>query len=213
MTTTPILLLLPGASGNTRFWQRVSALLSRPGVPVFFGWPGFGGVPHDASVRGFDDLVGRVVNVLDQNPAQPIDVLAHSMGGAVALHAALQRPARVRRLVLSATSGGVDVGGLGGSDWRPGFARQFPDAPRWFAEHRSDLSEQLGTLDIPTLLLWGDADPISPVAVGEHLQKLLPRASLRVVAGADHDLVDTHAELVAPYIEAHLTELNAELNT
>lgn len=206
MTETPVLLFLPGASGNTRFWQRVSARLQHAGERIFFGWPGFGGVPHDPGVRGFQDLVGRVVNVLDQSAERPVVVLAQSMGGAIALHAALARPARVSRLVLSATSGGVDVSKLGGSDWRPSFARQFPDAPRWFAEHRSDLSEPLKALDIPTLLLWGDADPISPVAVGKHLQQLLPRASLRVIAGADHDLVDTHADEVAPFIAAHFAD-------
>ena len=208
MTETPMLLFLPGASGNTHFWQQVYVHLQHAGEPIFFGWPGFGGVPHDPGVRGFNDLVGRVVSVLDQNAERPVAVLAQSMGGAIALHAALARPARVRHLVLSATSGGVDVSRLGGSDWRPSFARQFPDAPRWFAEHRSDLSEPLKTLDIPTLLLWGDADPISPVAVGEHLQQLLPRASLRVITGGDHDLVDTHADEVAPYIAAHLSDLS-----
>jgi pimeloyl-ACP methyl ester carboxylesterase len=204
MTVTPVLLFLPGASGNTRFWERVSARLQHEGERIFFGWPGFGGVPEDPSVRGFDDLVGRVLNVLDADPTRPVDVLAQSMGGAIALHAVLQRTSRVRRLVLSATSGGVDVSALGGIDWRPGFAEQFPTAPSWLATHRSDLSEQVRTLDIPTLLLWGDADPISPIAVGEHLQTLLPNASLRVIAGGDHDLVDTHADVVAPYIDAHL---------
>jgi pimeloyl-ACP methyl ester carboxylesterase len=207
VSVTPVLLFLPGAGGNTRFWQRVSERLQIAGARIFFGWPGFAGVPEDPGVRGFEDLVGRVLTVLNDNANRPVHVLAQSMGGAVALHATLKNPARVTRLVLSATSGGVDVSALGGSDWRPDFMRQFPNAPTWFATHRSDLSEQLKTLDIPTLLLWGDADPISPVAVGEHLKALLPNASLRVLAGADHDLVDNRADDVAPYIAAHL-ELN-----
>jgi len=200
MTMARKLLFLPAASGDMQLWARVSARIDHPARRVFVGWPGFGGVPNDPDVRGFDDLVERLLRELDE----PVDVLAQSMGGAVALHAALRRPAQILRLVLAVTSGGVDVTGLGGCDWRPALLRSLPELPRWFVDHRSDLSEALPRLTIPTLLLWGDRDPISPVAVGERLSSLLPCARLRVFSGADHDLVRTHAEQVAPYIEAHL---------
>jgi pimeloyl-ACP methyl ester carboxylesterase len=54
------------------------------------------------------------------------------------------------------------------------------------------------------LLLWGDADPISPVAVGEKLASKLPHAELIVIAGGTHDLVRERADEIAPHIEAHL---------
>lgn len=200
MTLPRKLLFLPGASGDTRMWSRVSERIDHPGERVFVGWPGFGGVPSDPSVRCFDDLVATVLRQLDE----PVDILAQSMGGVVAMHAVLRRPAMVRTMVLAVTSGGVDVASLGGSDWRPDLARNLPNAPRWFLDHESDLSASIKTLPVPTLLLWGDSDPISPVAVGQYLASLLPRSRLHVVAGADHDLVRTHAEQVAPYIEAHL---------
>ena len=63
---------------------------------------------------------------------------------------------------------------------------------------------QIKQLHIPTLLLWGDADPISPVQVGEQLAALLPVAQLQVLAGADHDLVETHAVQLAPLINTYL---------
>ena len=56
----------------------------------------------------------------------------------------------------------------------------------------------------PTLLLWGDADPISPVAVGRHLEQRISGARLHVVAGGDHDLAQTHATEIAPLIAHHL---------
>jgi pimeloyl-ACP methyl ester carboxylesterase len=182
----------------------VSEQLDHSGRRVVLGWPGFGGVPADPSVRGLDDLVSLVLDELDE-PVAPVDLLAQSMGGVVAVLATLARPEKVRRLVLTATSGGVDVAYQRGSDWRSEVLRSAPTAPRWFVDYRGDLSQQLRNLQQPTLLLWGDADPISPVAVGEHLLHLLPHADLRVIRGADHDLVDTHAQQVLPYIDAHLS--------
>ncbi len=56
------------------------------------------------------------------------------------------------------------------------------------------------------MLVWGDADPISPLAVGRALAARLPNATLHVAPGGDHDLVQTHASSVAPVIAAFLGE-------
>jgi len=54
------------------------------------------------------------------------------------------------------------------------------------------------------LLLWGDADPISPVAAGHRLAELIPNATLLIVEGGTHDLVSDHAAELAPHIDRHL---------
>jgi pimeloyl-ACP methyl ester carboxylesterase len=66
----------------------------------------------------------------------PVDLLAQSMGGIIAIRAALQKPDLVKHLVLSVTSGGLDVSALGAQDWRPTFLTQNPGLPRWFADER-----------------------------------------------------------------------------
>jgi alpha-beta hydrolase superfamily lysophospholipase len=121
-----------------------------------------------------------------------------------AVRAALEKPELVRHLVLSVTSGGIDVATLGAADWRPEFRENNPGLPRWFADERADLTERLREIAIPVLLLWGDADPISPVAVGRRLEKLFPRAELVTFEGGTHDLVRERADEVAPYIDRHL---------
>src|SRR6185295_4160182 len=124
------LLFLPGASGNTQFWRPVSDRLQHTGQRRFLAWPGFGGVPGDPGVRGIDDLVTRVVDSI----SEPVDLPAQSMGGVIAMRAALQKPGLVKHLVLAATSGGLDVAALGGEDWRPMFQREHPTVPRWFSD-------------------------------------------------------------------------------
>jgi pimeloyl-ACP methyl ester carboxylesterase len=194
------LLFLPGASGNTEFWKPVAAHLRHPGARAFVAWPGFGGVPADPGVRGVSELVARVVREI----TGPVDLLAQSMGGVIAVRAALERPALVRHLVLSVTSGGVDMAALGAEDWRVEHRRRNPGAPSWFVDEREDLTKRLPEIEVPVLLLWGDADPISPVAVGRRLAELFPRADLVVVPGGTHDLVLERAAEIAPRIEAHL---------
>jgi pimeloyl-ACP methyl ester carboxylesterase len=197
---SPALLFLPGAGGNTALWRPVSAGLSHTGRRHFFSWPGFAGAPPDPTVRGIDDLVARVVREI----SGPVVLFAQSMGGLVALRAALAVPHRIRALVLSVTSGGLDLAALGAVDWRPQFEQHNPHAPRWFLDARDDLAPQLAQIFAPVLLLWGDTDPISPVKVGQRLAQLLPDAELVVIPGGTHDLASERASEVLPHIERHL---------
>lgn len=195
------LFFLPGASGNMDLWRPVASGLRHPGERRFFGWPGFGGQPTDPAVRGLGDLVARVVAEI----TSPVDLLAQSMGGVIAVRAALAKPSLVRHLVLSVTSGGVDVAALGGHDWRPDFRRHNPTLPAWFLDEREDLSARLAEITVPVLLLFGTADPISPLSVGRRLAELFPRAELLVLEGGTHDLAHERASEILPHIERHLS--------
>jgi len=194
------LLFLPGASGNTLFWKPVSDGLHHPGQRELLAWPGFGGIPPEPGVKGIADLVERV----SASITAPVDLLAQSMGGTVAIRAALRKPHLVKHMVLSVTSGGLDIASLGGVDWRPAFRELNPAVPCWFQDDREDLTSRLGELPFPVLLLWGDADPISPVAVGHRLSGLFPRAELVVIRNGTHDLVSERAAEIIPLIEKHL---------
>lgn len=194
------LVFLPGARGSAHFWRPVSDGLRHKAVRVHLGWPGFGEVPADPGVRGLDDLVDLVCREIDR----PCALIAQSMGGVIALRAALRRPELVSHLVLAATSGGISNLGAQIEDWRPEFRRNYPSLPQWFADSRDDLSAEIPTLGMPTLLLWGERDAISPVAVGARLAAILPCARLTVVSGGDHDMAFALAGELAPLIDAHL---------
>lgn len=194
------ILFLPGAGGAPAFWQPVAALLPASMPYELVGWPGLGAQPHDPAVQGFDDLV-RLVR---ERVVEPVDLVAQSMGGVVAARLALEAPDKVRRLVLAVTSGGVDMAGLSASDWREDYRRSHPQAAAWVTGQRVSPDLPVERIAAQTLLLWGDDDPISPLAVGRHLQARLPSASLHVVRGGRHDLARSHAEEVAPLIVRHL---------
>ncbi|HWF51908.1 MAG TPA: alpha/beta fold hydrolase [Solirubrobacteraceae bacterium] len=191
---------LPGASGAAEFWRPVAERLPAGWVKVLLSWPGAGHEPHDESVRSFDDLVTAAAAALDS----PSDVVAQSMGGAVAIGLALRHPARVRRLVLAATSGGLDMAGLGGADWRAEYRELYPNAAPWITGERPNHTDAIKDLAAPALLLWGDADPISPVSVGARLAGLLPASTLEIIAGGDHQFAHERPDAVARLIAAHL---------
>jgi pimeloyl-ACP methyl ester carboxylesterase len=197
---SPEIVFFPGATGAGDFWSPVAQRLPRDWRTQLLDWPGAGAVPAGTGIDGYEDLVElAAVTVSDGN-----DVVAQSMGGVVAIGLALARPQKVRRLVLVATSGGLDVSGLGGSEWRGEYRDEFPDAAAWVTGDQPDYRAQLAAVEIPVALIWGDADPISPVAVGEALQELLPSSELHVTAGGTHALAREQPDEVAALIRRHL---------
>jgi pimeloyl-ACP methyl ester carboxylesterase len=200
MPTPSTLVFLPGALGRTEFWQPAAGLLTCPATQDHVTWPGFGGTPRDPDIHGVDDLASRLLARIDR----PSALIAQSMGGVVAMLAALRRPELITHLVLSVTSGGMRMDAFDAQDWRPATRAAHPDLPDWFASYHEDLTPRLATLSIPTLLLWGDADPISPVGAGQRLASVLPKAALHVIPGGGHDLACAFASQVAPLIDRHL---------
>jgi pimeloyl-ACP methyl ester carboxylesterase len=194
------LLFLPGALGSPHFWSPVANRLSHPAAKICLGWPGFGATPPNPDINGIDDLVTMVAAMIDR----PTALIAQSMGGVIALRAALEKPDLVTHLVLTVTSGGIDMTRHTAQDWRSAFQEANPLLPRWFSMYQQDLTPELHKVRMPTLLLWGDADPISPVSVGKQLASLLPRAELHVIPGGDHDLANSRANDIVPLIDRHL---------
>jgi len=191
-------LFLPGAGANASFWRPLATHAGLDGV--FFSWPGLGTEPPRHDIGSIDDLMAMVARAM----TAPVNILAQSMGGIIALRLALNYPGLVRSVVLAATSGGMPMQDHGASDWREEYFATFPSAGRWIADPVPDLSGRMHEITAPVLLLWGDADPISPVSVGKRLRDRVPDARLEVVRGGDHDLVQTHAEHLAPIVRQHL---------
>jgi non-heme chloroperoxidase len=69
------------------------------------------------------------------------------------------------------------------------------DCIKAFSE--TDLTEDLKRIEVPTLVLHGDADQIVPIADSAYLSsKILKNAMLKVIPGAPHGMCTTHADEV-----------------
>ena len=194
------IVFLPGASGDRTFWRPVSERIPAPADHVLVGWPGFADTPFDPSVKCLADLV----SIVDRHLDRPAALVAQSMGGVVAVLAALRGRANVHRLVLTATSGGIDMRPFRPYDWKKDYLRDMPRAPTWFLDDGSDLTDQLPGIKIPTLLLFGDADPIAPVAAGRFLESRLPCGRLVTIEGGDHRMAKVIPEVIASHVREFL---------
>jgi len=202
MTQAPSVVFLPGAGGSAQFWEPVASRLPASWDQALLGWPGAGDEPHDPRIESFDDLIELAsARITDRS-----DVVAQSMGGVVAVGLALRYPEKVRRLVLVATSGGIDVDLLGAGDWRADYRAEFPNAAAWVTEPTVDYTARLADVSAPTLLLWGDEDPISPLAVAGRLAELLPNTVMAVIRGGTHAVAVEQPDAVAEAVVVHVAQ-------
>jgi 2-succinyl-6-hydroxy-2,4-cyclohexadiene-1-carboxylate synthase len=106
------LLLLHGFTGSARGWG-VSFLaeLATGRVVLAVDLPGHGESPASAEPEGnrIEAVVETLVKILDERDIEMADWAGYSMGGRVALAAAVTQPDRVGRLVLESASPGIEL--------------------------------------------------------------------------------------------------------
>jgi pimeloyl-ACP methyl ester carboxylesterase len=194
------LVFFPGAAGRVEFLRPIAERLARRRPTILCQYPGLGGAPPEPNLRTLDDLLSHLLVSLPER----FDLVTMSMGGVLGLLVALEHPARLRKLTLMATSGGVDAQALGALEWRDTLKDLQQDRPAWFLTDRTDVTPRLHEVRHDTLLIFGDDDLIAPLAVGRHLLAHLASARLEVVPGGTHDLEIDFPDLIASFIEAHL---------
>jgi pimeloyl-ACP methyl ester carboxylesterase len=143
---------------------------------------------------------------------EPADIVGYSVGAAIAIHMAVNRPDLVRKLV--AISGALSrdgwlfrpvAGGAPPEPLRQAYGEVSPDGTEHFGivvdkvaaaaeAQRYDL-ERLSALTAPTLLIAGDDDIVDL----DHLiavYRSIPNAALSIVANASHLLLHEHPDHV-----------------
>ena len=90
--------------------------------------------------------------------------------------------------------------------WRQGMiggAKAHFDGIKAFSE--TDFTDDVKTIDVPTLVMHGDDDQIVPIDNSARLTaKLLQRGTLKVYAGYPHGMCTTHADIINPDLLAFI---------
>jgi pimeloyl-ACP methyl ester carboxylesterase len=227
------LLLVHGLGTNRGVWRAATSELDGTWRVLSPDLPGFGeSAPVEGGFR-LDDAADAVAALASERGGGPVDLVGHSLGGAVTIRLARRHPELVRRLVLFAPAGLAPRPGLLAtalSTWAPPClaarrligrpfagvpmarravlfgavhdarrlssedARELLNASRGARSLRpaaraaivADLREELGALDCPLGLLWGERDLVVPARVREELELRRSDLPVETIPGAGH---------------------------
>jgi pimeloyl-ACP methyl ester carboxylesterase len=225
------LLFVHGAGGSHHTFRDQWAGLkgtARLVIPDLPGHAGSAGPPFE-SVSASADWVRDFAK---QAGLSKFILVGHSMGGAIALQAALNRVPGIEALVLMGTGARLKISpvileGIGvryrefapelvewmispetSSDLRDDVLKDVLSTrpETYLADFRAcngfDVMERLGEIRVPTLVINGDADRLTPLKYGEYLATNIPGAVLKILHGVGH----------LPMLERP-TELNAVITS
>jgi pimeloyl-ACP methyl ester carboxylesterase len=201
------LVLLHGLSGSFGWWRRNREELAGESTVLGLDLVGFGSrrsLLEPQLPLGFHDAAQLLARWIEERIGEPVHLVGHSMGGQISIHLAASRPDLVRSLVLVCSSGlppalrpiphvrqmlrppGTVLSFL------PVLLRDFiragPASVGMALSHvlLDDAREAMETIRTPTLLLWGENDPVLPLRYGGEMNRLIEGSELRVIPRAGH---------------------------
>lgn len=196
----PAVLLVPGLGADTRMFGGVVGPLAATSRVIVIDPRGAGQSDKPPGPYTIEQMAADADGLLDVLGIERAAVVGYSMGGRIALSLALDHSARVRRLVLAATSARTPPTRILSRRWltlevssrlpRPG-GRQ----PRWAwecqrrASRSYDATARLGEIVVPTLVLHGRDDHVSSVALAREMHAAIAGSHLVEVPGGHISLV------------------------
>ncbi len=224
-------LLIHGLSGSSRWWHRnIDALAAqyRVLVPDVIG---FGRTRCPGKLPTPGEIGTVLAEWLDETGHSRAHVVGHSMGGQIAIHLAARHPQRVARLVLVAAAGiprpvsmpqlaRFALGVVPPTRWGDPlfFSTIVSDAlaagPHSLVQAfgnilRDDVRPLLPKIEARTLLVWGERDPLVPVAHARIMREAIPRAELVRLPRAGHNVMVDQPEAFNRVVLGFLAKGNA----
>jgi pimeloyl-ACP methyl ester carboxylesterase len=232
----PTLILLHGAGGSSQTFLHQFRRLDLTMNVLALDLPGHGGTsgPGRDTIGSYANWVEEV---LSSFPIESYFLGGHSMGGAICQELAWRSSLPLKGLILIATGEELNVSPkiLEGlltepdqtltlinqwcfpKDTDPLLIRQSVELMKqtpipvitndFIACNRFNRSENIATITLPTLILVGEKDKMTPPAFSQSLNKKIPSSRLVVVPGAGHLVMLEKPGEVNRAIETFITEL------
>ncbi len=232
----PPVVLIHGAGNRAEIWKELFPVLTEGYTLYVLDLPGHGLSSYIPCPR-IEDYSSRVLEFLEAADLRGVTLVGHSMGGAIALKTA-PFSKRVAALVLVGTGARLRVNPRLLSMLKSDFPRgielmarwSFPKgAPQELLDETKEMfwqsgqavlyqdmlacdlysaREDLGDISLPTLIVCGERDVMTPPDLSRELQRGIRGAELRLVEGAGHmvhrEKGKEVARLISSFLDAQL---------
>ncbi len=228
-TGRPPVVFLHGAGGSSRLFGNQFQAFRDLTACYFPDLPGHGESLHPIGVPSIALYAEAVADFINHLPA-PAVLVGHSMGGAVALELALTNPGLVQGLVLAGTGCRLPVTGKILEGLETDYAATFDTIVRYcfsksvdpdllaharaeirktdpeivradfHACHAFDCCGRVGEITLPTLIICGSKDMMTPLSFSQQLHSSIRDSTMEIVPGGSHMLMLEQPETFNRYL-------------
>ena len=201
------LLILHGWGSSSEKWQKIGELLVQKGMRVIIpDLPGFGKSEEPQKAWNLDDYCDFVEEFIKILNLDKFYLLGHSFGGSLAVKFSLQHPEKVAKLFL-VSAACVRKKSLKNKLFKfisrffkikPLFLRKFFYRKSDYLSVRGvmketylkvieeDLSDVLEKVKIPTMIIWGAKDKITPIKQAKLIKIKIRNSELKIIPNIGH---------------------------
>lgn len=221
-STAPMIVLVHGIGMSHRYLARLHRELAQETRVVSVDLPGFGGLPKPSDDLDVTRMAAGLADVIAMLGEEPLVLIGHSMGAQWAVETALQRPEKVRAVVvigpvvddrhrtIGAQARALAIDTLGESPRINTlvFTDYLRCGPRWYllqVRHMLayPLKLRLRSLRMPVLVMRGGADPVAGRAWCRALRDAAEVGRLIEIPGHHHVVQESAPKTVASAIRTH----------
>jgi pimeloyl-ACP methyl ester carboxylesterase len=225
-----MIIFVHGAGGSADLWKYQVGHLSKKYETLALDLPGHGalGGKGETTVDGYVEYVRKK---MDELSIQSAILAGHSMGGAVVMSLALKYPDRCRALILVGTGAKLRVAPMIFRTIKISYtiavkmmskilfsSKPLSEISSWVEEEtrktsaetligdftacdKFDIMNSVGDIKVPTLVICGREDQMTPEKYSVYLKEHIGNSALHVIEGAGHMVTVEKPEEVNMWME------------